>query len=149
MEINFKNGGLSMEQYDNAKEEQVVYAKLLDLGMKIGLILLIITFFMYVLGILPAHIPISDLPKYWKLKAHEYMTSAEIHSGWTWLKLVTKGDFLNFVPIAFLGSITVFCYIRILPIFLKKKDTAYFIFALAECLILILAASGVLQVGGH
>lgn len=77
------------------------------------------------------------------------MTSAEIHSGWTWLKLVTKGDFLNFVPIAFLGSITVFCYIRILPIFLKKKDIAYFIFALAECLILILAASGVLKVGGH
>jgi len=37
-----------MTQYDNAKEEQVAYAKLLDLGMKIGLILLIITFlFMY------------------------------------------------------------------------------------------------------
>lgn len=57
--------------------------------------------------------------------------------------------FLNFVPVAFLGAITIICYIRILPIFLKNKDIAYFIFALVECMILLLAASGLLHVGGH
>lgn len=131
----------------NVKEEQVAYAKLLDWGMKIGLLLLIITFIIYITGILSPQIPISDLPKYWKLKAHEYLSSAGLHPGWAWIKMVTKGDFLNFVPVAFLGAVTILCYIRVLPIFLKKKDIAYFIFALAECLILLLAASGFLHVG--
>jgi len=106
-----------MTQYDNAKERAGCLCETAWFRDENRTYIAYHNFFIYVLGILPAHIPISDLPKYWKLKAHEYMTSAEIHSGWTWLKLVTKGDFLNFVPIAFLGSITVFCYIRILPIF--------------------------------
>ncbi|MEJ5228346.1 hypothetical protein [Thermodesulfovibrio sp.] len=131
------------------KEEQIAYAKWLDWGMKIGLLLLIITFIIYITGILSPQIPISDLPKYWKLKAHEYLSSAGIQAGWAWVSMVTKGDFLNFVPVAFLGAVTILCYIRILPIFFKKRDIAYFIFALAECLILILAASGLLHVGGH
>lgn len=138
-----------MTANNNIKEEQIVYAKWLDWGMKIGLLLLILTFIIYLTGILPPQIPISDLPKYWKMKAHDYLVSAGIQPGWAWLSLVTKGDFLNFVPIAFLGAVTILCYIRILPIFLKKKDIAYFIFALIECLILILAASGLLQAGGH
>ncbi|GAB6182463.1 hypothetical protein [Thermodesulfovibrio hydrogeniphilus] len=131
------------------KEEQIVYAKWLDWGMKIGLLLLILTFIIYLTGILSPQIPISDLPKYWKLKAHEYLVSAGLHPGWAWLSLVTKGDFLNFVPVAFLGAVTILCYIRILPIFLKKKDFVYFTIAFIECLILILAASGILHVGGH
>ncbi len=131
------------------KEEQIAYAKWLDWGMKIGLLLLILTFIIYLTGILSPQIPISDLPKYWKLKAHEYLASAGLNPGWAWLSLVTKGDFLNFVPVAFLCAVTVFCYIRILPIFFKKKDFVYFIIAFIECLILILAASGILHVGGH
>ncbi len=131
------------------KEEQIVYAKWLDWGMKIGLLLLILTFIIYLTGILSPQIPISDLPKYWTLKAHEYLASAGLRPGWAWLSFVTKGDFLNFVPVAFLGAVTIICYIRILPIFLKRKDFVYFTIALIESLILILAASGILHVGGH
>jgi len=37
----------------------------------------------------------------------------------------------------------------ILPILIKKKDTAYVVIAIAEVLVLSLAASGLLKVGGH
>ncbi len=131
------------------KEEQIAYANLLDLGMKIGLVMLVVTFIIYLTGILSPQIPIDELPNYWKLKAHEFLTSGGIQPGWGWLRLVTKGDLLNFIPIGLLGAITIFCYIRILPIFLKRKDIAFFIFSLIECLILILAASGLLHVGAH
>ncbi len=79
----------------HVKEEQIAYAKLLDWGMKIGLLLLIVTFIIYLTGILPPQIPISELPKYWKLKAHEYLASAGISPGWAWLNMVTKGDFFK------------------------------------------------------
>ena len=132
-----------------ATEEQLAYAKLLDLGMKVGLLTLVITFFIYMFGILSPHIPVDELPNYWKLPVKEYLKAADIHTGWSWVSSVNKSDFLNFVPIAFLAGVTILCYIRIIPILFRKKDTIYAVLAIVEVLVLVLAASGVLKSGGH
>jgi hypothetical protein len=132
-----------------ATEEQLAYAKLLDLGMKIGLLVLIVTFFIYLFGIFTPYIPVQDLPNYWKLPVNEYLEVTGIHPGWSWLGKLGKGDFLNFLPIAFLAAVTIICYIRIIPILFRKKDKVYAVLAIIEVLVLVLAASGVLKVGGH
>ena len=133
----------------HATEEQLAYAKLLDLGMKLGLLMLVVTFFVYVFGIFTPHIPVNELPNYWKLPVKQYLKAANIHTGWTWVSMVGKGDFLNFVPIVFLAGVTILCYIRIIPILFRKKDTIYAFIAIIEVLVLVLAASGVLKSGGH
>ena len=132
-----------------ATEEQVAYAKLLDIGMKIGLLMLVITFAIYVFGIFTPHVPVSDLPKYWSMSVKDYLKATDIHTGWSWLYLLGKGDFLNFVGIAFLSGVTILCYIRIIPILFRKRDTVYAVLAIIEVLVLVLAASGVLKAGGH
>ena len=132
-----------------ATEEQLAYAKLLDLGMKLGLLTLVVTFFVYIFGILTPHIPVNELPNYWKLPVKEYLKAANIHTGWTWVSMVGQGDFLNFIPIVFLAGVTILCYIRIIPILFRKKDTIYAVLAIVEVLVLVLAASGVLKSGGH
>jgi len=132
-----------------ASEEQVAYAKLLDIGMKVGLIMLVISFIIYLSGILTPHIPVNDLPKYWSMPVKEYLKATNIHTGWSWIYLLGQGDFLNFVGIAFLSGITIVCYIRIIPILFKKKDTVYAVLAIIEVLVLVLAASGILKAGGH
>jgi hypothetical protein len=132
-----------------ATEEQLAYAKLLDTGMKLGLLMLVISFAIYVLGIFTPHVPVSDLPKYWSMPVKEYLKATDIHTGWTWIHMLGKGDFLNFIGIAFLSSVTIFCYIRIIPILFKKKDTIYGVLAIIEVLVLVLAASGILKGGGH
>ena len=48
-----------------------------------------------------------------------------------------------------LSGLTILCYLVILPILFRKKDTAYAIIAIVEVLVLSLAASGLLKVGGH
>lgn len=138
-----------MEKKIKATEEQMAYARLLDLGMKLGLLALIATFIIYVMGILPPHLPLNDLPKYWGLPVHKYLEQTGIHPGWAWVNMLGKGDFLNFVGIAFLAGVTVICYIRIIPLLFKKKDTIYAILAIFEVLVLVLAASGILKAGGH
>ena len=130
-------------------EEQIAYAKVLDLGMKLGLVALVISFGIYVLGIFDPYVPLQDLPKYWKLPVHEYLKQANIHQGWSWLHLLNKGDFLNFVGIAFLSGVSIICYLAIIPSLFRKKDTIYAMLAIAEVLVLVLAASGVLKAGGH
>jgi len=132
-----------------ATEEQIAYAKILDIGMKIGLLMLIVTFIIYLLGILSPHIPVNDLPKYWGLSVHKYLERTGIHPGWAWLFMVGRGDFLNFIGIAFLAGITVICYLAIFPILMRKKDAIYATLALLEVLVLVLAASGILKAGGH
>jgi len=132
-----------------ATEEQLVYARLLDKGMKMGLLLIVITFALYVSGVLAPHTPISKLSHYWGMPVHDYMEKAGISPGWAWLGMLGRGDFANFIGIAFLAGVTVVCYIAILPVFLKKKDKVYFVLALIEAAVLIFAASGVLKAGGH
>jgi len=132
-----------------ASEEQLVYANILGKGMWSGLALLIVTFLVYISGVLPSYIPINDLPNYWGMRAHEFNKTLNIPIGWGWLANVGKGDYLNFIGIAMLSGLTIVCYIVIMPILKRKKDTAYFIIALAEVLVLALAASGILKSGGH
>jgi hypothetical protein len=79
----------------------------------------------------------------------EYLEATHIHPGWSWLGMVGKGDFLNFIGIAFLAGVTILCYIRIIPILFRKKDQVYGIIAVIEVLVLALAASGILRAGGH
>jgi hypothetical protein len=130
-------------------EEQLAYAQVLDLGMKLGLLLLVVTFVLYVTGLVSPHIPVEELPRYWSLPVKEYLAVTGIHGGWSWMGMLGKGDFLNFLGIAFLGAVAIVCYVAVSPIFFRKKDRIYGWLAVVEVAVLSLAASGLLKVGGH
>jgi len=132
-----------------ASEEQVLYANILNRGMLVGLLALIVTFVIYITGILEPNIPISEIQKYWAMPVNEYLELSGMHTGWSWVSKLGKGDLLNFAPIAFLSGLTIVCYLAIVPGFLRKKDTAYVVLALLEVVVLAVAASGVLGSGGH
>ena len=130
-------------------EEQLAYARVLDGGMRLGLLALAVTSAVYLFGFLTPHIPVADLPRYWSLPVHKYLVAAGIPTGWGWVAMLHRGDFLNFAVIAFLSGITIACYLAISPMFFRKKDVVYGWLSVLEVLILALAASGVLTVGGH
>jgi hypothetical protein len=130
-------------------EEQLAYARLLDGGMKLGFLLLVITFGAYVLGFVAPHVPVEELARYWSLPVNDYLAATGIHAGWGWVRMLHRGDFLNFVGIAFLSGVTIACYVAITPIFFRKRDRIYGALAVVEVLVLALAASGVLKGAGH
>ncbi len=130
-------------------EEQLAYAQLLDGGMKLGLLGLVVTFLVYLSGLLAPRLPVAELPRYWSMPVKEYLHATGVHPGWSWLGLLGHGDFLNFVGIAFLAGVSLACYLAIIPIFLRKRDHLYAGIAVAEVLVLALAASGVLNAGAH
>jgi hypothetical protein len=132
-----------------ATEEQMAYAGVLNVGMWFGLFVLVVTFVVYLSGVLPTFVPIDDLPKYWGMRVHEFNVQLHAPTGWDWTALVNKGDYLNFIGIAILSGLTILCYLVILPILIRKKDKAYVVIAIVEILALSLAASGLLKVGGH
>jgi len=93
-----------------ATEEQILYANILNKGMLVGLLGLIVTFVIYVLGILTPKIPLEKIQQYWKMSVKDYLHESGIQAGWAWLKNLGYGDMLNFIPIAFLSGLTIICY---------------------------------------
>jgi hypothetical protein len=127
--------------------EQLVYADVLEMGLTIGRVVLAAMFILYVLSITTPKVPLSELPTHWLLPAGQYSNLVGISAGWGWIKLVHYGDYLNFLGIAFLASVTGACYLRLLPILLRSKDRSFSAILVVELLVLFLAASGLLAFG--
>ncbi len=127
--------------------DQLAYADLLDVGVTIGRFVLAGMFIIYVLGFVAPKVPLSKLPHYWSLPADQYSSLVGVGTGWSWLKLVGHSDYMNFLGIAFLVSLTAACYVRVLPFSLRRKDYWFSAILMLEVVILALAASGLLAVG--
>lgn len=133
----------------HARPEQLIYANILEKGMLFGLLLLVVVFVAYVLGVIKPFIPLMEVSKYWTMNVHDYLHTTHIKSGWAWVFMIGYGDFLNFIPIAILAGVTILCFLSIVPVLLRNNDKLYAGLALLEVLILAVAASGILGAGGH
>lgn len=136
-------------------EEQHLYARILAAGMYTGLVILLATFALYVSGLIEPAVPIEDLPGYWTMNVERYLEVVNaqfLHrdhalQGWWWVSALGHGDYLNFLGIAVLSTVTLVCFVGIVPTLLRKRDWVYAAMAAVEVVILALAASGVLTVG--
>ena len=139
------------EKFDISLEpasEPMLYATILEKGMIIGLLTLFVTFILYAFGIMDPYIPLDELPRYWSMNVQDYLHHTGIRDGWGWAGMLRYGDFINFIGVAILSGVTIFCYLAIVPRLLKNKDIIYAVLALLEAVILMVAASGMIA-GGH
>ncbi|NOY70241.1 MAG: DUF1634 domain-containing protein [Deltaproteobacteria bacterium] len=138
------------EKYDKyVTQDQLRYASVLGTGMYLGLLALLITFVIYTLGILTPYIPLDKLSACWHIPAAEYLQSNNIPDGWGWVRMLGYGDFLNFIGIVMLAGTTIICYMAVVPALFKNRDYIYAAIAVLEVVVLVVAASGVIAVGGH
>lgn len=126
--------------------EQLVYADFLEMGLRIGGYFLAATFILYVFGVTAPKVPLHELTANWSLPAEQYSSRVGVGPGWAWIGLVHYGDYMNFLGIAFLASVTATCYLRLLPISLRRHDHPFSAIVLLEILVLLLAASGLLAI---
>ena len=129
--------------------EQIAYANLLFIGAWVGILIMIITYFLYIGGVLSPHVEVSLITQNWDKGVDEYLQITNSPHGWKWLSLLTKGDFLNFVGIVLLAIMTIICYLLLIAGYKKRKDWIYFFIAVMEVVVLVVAASGILGAGGH
>ena len=127
-----------------ASPEELRYATVLDVSVKAGLVLLVLSFAAYLSGILPPHIPFDQLPKYWGLPLKEFVKATNTPTGWGWLRLIAKGDILNLVPIAFMAGASAICSLAVLPVFARRGENVQLVIAVLQIVVLVLAASDIL-----
>jgi hypothetical protein len=132
-----------------ASEAQLFYANLLNKLTLFGFAVLIITFLIYILGIMGSYVPMDKVIQYWTQSSHTYLTANNIQPGWVWVGKVNYGDFLVNVPVAILAGVTIVCYLGVIFKFLTTREYILVGIAILEVLVLSAAASGILQSGGH
>ncbi len=132
-----------------ASDAELFYAYLMNRLTLFGFGVLIITFLIYVTGILSSYVPMDKVIQYWTQPSHTYLTANNIHPGWNWVGKVNYGDFLVNLPVAMLAGVTIVCYIGVIFKFLKTREYILVVIAILEVLVLSAAASGILQTGGH
>lgn len=131
-----------------ANEMQIQYAEVLHWIAVIGFGLLLLTFFIYMTGLLPPLVPPEKVPQMWHMEAEEYVEANRIPTGWRWVSSLGHGDILAFASLIFLAAGTILCFIITLFSFLKRREFIYSAIIAAEILVLLLAASGLVS-GGH
>lgn len=129
--------------------EQIGYANILFIGAWSGIVIMAVSYILYVSGILEPHIDIALVTENWGKGVHEFMKITNSPDGWSWLYLLGKGDYLTFIGVALLAVLTIFCYLFLVVGYARTKDWIYFTICVLEICVLSLAASGILGAGGH
>lgn len=135
-----------LNKQQHASEAQLGYANVLCHGVRIAFVLMVATFCIYIFDLIPPKVPIAELINHLQKPAEEYSADLGLPLGWGWVKLLPASDYLNYVGITLLSGLTVVALIRLLPSYIKSKNVAYVAIISLELVVLLTAASGVLNV---
>lgn len=129
-------------------DARMAYAGVLRLLCRAGFWFLVIAMGLYLTGALPARVPPERAVAAWGLPLADYLRREGVETGWAWVKDIGKADGLAIAAICFLSGATVVCYLRMVPIYARRRDWIYLALVIAELAILLLVASGVLKAVG-
>lgn len=135
------------KKFQYASPAQLHYAKIVSAGVKIGFICLVTTFTLYMLKIPAPEIPTSEMIEHLSKPAEEYSQAADIPQKWGWVKLLPASDFLNYIGIIILTGLTIVALLTLLPSYFRERNLLYAGIVILELVILITAASGILNAG--
>jgi hypothetical protein len=125
------------------QELRRTYARALDIAAKAAFAFTLVAFSLYLTGVLPALVPLAELPRYWGLPVDGYLAATGVPREFEW-RLAGHGDVLNLAAMALLALVTPACYARLVPALLAQRDWLLALLALAQLAILLAAASGLL-----
>lgn len=127
--------------------EQLRYARWLEWGTRVGLVLLVAVFLAYGVGLSEPHVPHSRLPEVWNLPVSEFLAVTGLPAGWGWVAHVHRGDIANLIGIGALAGTSMLALLALVPLYLRQGDRLYAGLCIAEVAVLLLAASGLLTAG--
>ena len=127
--------------------EQLRYARWLEAGTRVGLVVLIAVFLAYGAGLSTPHVPHERLPEVWNLPVTEFLAATGSPTGWSWLAHLHRGDIANLLGIALLTGCSLLSLLVVIPVYARRNDRVYAGLAAAQIVVLLMAASGLLTTG--
>jgi hypothetical protein len=117
--------------------EHEIYARWLRVGTRMAFAVLVLSFTLYLFDVLDPLIPPQELARFWSLPVDRYVAATGAPTGWSWLRFLGKSDYLNFLGVAALASVTIVCYARVVPLLPRVQA----VLALIQIAVLLAAAA--------
>ena len=130
-------------------DPQLAYARWLERGARLGLVVLVASFAAYAFGLVEPHVPRDRLPAVWSLPLADYLAATGMPTGWGWLPLAAvRGDLAGLLGIAVLAGCSLAALVAATLAYARQGDRVHALLCVAVATIIGLAASGWL-VAGH
>jgi hypothetical protein len=123
--------------------EQAITARWIEIGVRLGFVVLAVTFALYVLGLVQPLVSPQELVRLWQLPVDRYVAATGAPTGSAWLRFLIRGDYLNLLGVAVFALVALACYARMVPLFLRQGRRTQALFAALQVLVLLAAAVGV------
>jgi hypothetical protein len=123
--------------------EQAITARWIEIGVRLGFVVLAVTFALYVLGLVEPLVSPQELVRLWQLPVDRYVAATGAPTGSAWLRFLIRGDYLNLLGVAVFALVALACYARMVPLFLRQGRRTQALFAALQVLVLLAAAVGV------
>jgi hypothetical protein len=126
---------------------ELTYARWLAWCTGIALSALALAFLAYLFQLSEPLIALERLPQVWELPVDRFREATGGPAGWGWVRFAARSDYTNLIGVSMLGLVTVVCYLRVLPLLLRRGERTLALLAGAQILVLLAAASGLLAAG--
>ena len=128
----------------NDADPQDIYARWLQAGTRTAFLLSLAALLAYLSGAMAPFVAPERLPQLWTLPAGEFERRAGTPDGWHWLAFAGYSDYLNLAGICLFARLSLVCYARVLPAFLRRGERLPAALAAAQIAVLVAAASGLI-----
>jgi len=125
--------------------EDRICARWIEVGTRLAFAVVLATFAIYALGLLEPLVPFAQLADVWRLPVDRFVAATGAPIGWAWLRFLGKGDYLNLLGIALFVVVTIACYARMVPLFVRQGKRTQALFAALQVITLLAAASGIFR----
>lgn len=122
-------------------DPQEVYARWLDVLTHIAFAFSVLALALYLTGVLAPFVAPAALVELWRLPVDQYLARAGAPSGWAWLSLAGRGDYLNLAGVCLFALISLVCCARVIPAFLRRGERLHAALAVLQVLVLLAAAA--------
>lgn len=137
---------LTDSQADLPTPQRLTYARVLEWGCSLGLGSLLIAFVLYASQIVPPLVPFAELPDHWAKPLEQFQQDTGMRGRWGtecgnhWIRHLDCGEFMVYLPIALMASISFVSCAVLLPFYIRRRSYALFSVAALQLLVLAWAA---------
>lgn len=122
------------------------YASILEFLSISGMILISIAFALYALELLPASVDPEQVTQLWHLDSATFADQTSTSTGWGWIDSIFTGAGLSFAALELLAVFALVATGRLIPVYVREKDTWYLSIVVAQVVVFLVAATGILVV---
>ncbi|MFO7781580.1 MAG: hypothetical protein R6W94_08110 [Spirochaetia bacterium] len=127
------------------RDLEPLYARILQRIVIIGSLLMLVSFVVYALELLPSAMEADRVPTVWHLPADEAAPLIDRPPLWHWVLAPHRADLLSLGSLTVLAATTPLGFAVLFVLLLRRRDFVYATMVFFQLVVLLLAATGMLS----